>query len=57
MRGGDAHMTIENIYLFFIYILFFYLTLSIIIVVSLLVALIATVRKLDKQKNTSLLEP
>lgn len=50
-------MTIENIYLFFIYILFFYLTLSIIIVVSLLVALIATVRKLDKQKNTSLLEP
>ena len=47
-------MTIENIYLFFIYILFFYLILVTAIAIALFVALILTVRKLNKQKNTPL---
>ena len=43
-------MIIENIYLFFIYILFFYLILVTAIAIALFVALMLTVRKLNKQK-------
>lgn len=47
-------MTIENIYLFFIYILFFYLILVTAIAIALFIGLILTIRKLNKQKNTPL---
>lgn len=48
-------MVLEQVYLFYIYILFFELVLVIAIAVTLFVALIVTLRKIDKQKNTSLL--
>lgn len=48
-------MMIEHIYLIFIYILFFELAVVIAIAFALFVALVVTIRKHDKQKNTSLL--
>lgn len=54
-RGGDADMLLEQVYLFFIYILFFILAIVTVIAVALFVALYVTIRKIDKQKNTSLL--
>jgi len=48
-------MLIEQIYLIYIYILFFELVIVIAIAFALLVSLVVTIRKLDKQKNTSLL--
>ena len=48
-------MEIDDIYLFFIYILFFYLIIVSIITVALFIALMHTIRKLKKQKNTPLL--
>jgi len=48
-------MLLEHIYLLYIYILFFYLVLVTVISVTLFVALAVTVKKLNKQKNTSLL--
>lgn len=53
-RGGDANMQIESIYILFIYILLFCLIIVTVIAVALFVALVVTIRKLDKQKNTSL---
>ena len=47
-------MEINSICLLFIYILFFCLILVTAIAVALLIAFIVIVRKLDKQKNTSL---
>jgi len=41
--------------LFLLYILFFELILVTVVAVALFVTLIVTIRKLDKQKNTSLL--
>ena len=54
--GGDAYMLLEQLYLFFIYILIFELILVTVVADFLFVALIVTTRKLDKQKNTSLLD-
>ena len=47
-------MLIEQTYLIFIYILFFELVLVTAIAFALFVALVVTIRKLDKKKNTSL---
>ena len=55
MQGGDAYMLIEQTYLIFIYILFFELVIVTAIAFALFVALVVTIRKLDKEKNTSLL--
>ena len=52
-RGGDAYMLLEQVYLLFIYILFFELVILTIVAVALLIAFIVIIRKLDK-KNTSL---
>ena len=48
-------MLLEHFYLFYIYILFFYLILVTVISVTLFVALVVTMNRLNKQKNTSLL--
>lgn len=48
-------MVLEQVYLLFIYILFFELVITVFIATALLIALVATIRKLDKQKDTSLL--
>ena len=47
-------MLLEQVYLLFIYILFVELAIVTVVTIALLVALIATVRKLDNKKNTSL---
>ena len=47
-------MGIVNFYLVIIYILFIYVMLLTTVAVALLVALMVTIRKLDKIKNTSL---
>lgn len=49
-------MLLEQVYLFFIYILFFELAIVTVVVISLFVALDVTIRKLDNEKNTSLLD-
>lgn len=54
IREEAMHMTIENIYLFFIYILFFYFILVTAIAIALSVGLMLAIRKLNKQKNTPL---
>lgn len=48
-------MLLEQVYLLFIYILFFELAIVTVVAVALFVALVVTVRKLRQQKNTSLL--
>lgn len=47
-------MLLEQFYLFLIYILFFELTIVAVIAVALFVALSVAIRKIDKDKNTSL---
>lgn len=47
-------MLLEQVYLLFIYILFFELAMVTVVAIALFVALVVTIRKLDKQKNTSL---
>ena len=54
-RGGDACMVTENMYLFFIYILFFYLIVITAVAVALFITLMVVISKLEKQKNTPLL--
>ena len=49
-------MLLEQIYIFFIYILLFELALVTVLVVALFVALVITSRKLDNKKSTSLLD-
>ncbi len=49
-------MLVETIYLFFIYILFFELVIVTIVIIALFTTLVITIRKLDKKKNTSLLD-
>lgn len=48
-------MLLTNIYLLFIYILFIYVIVLAAVAVALFVALMVTIRKLDKIENTSLL--
>ena len=47
-------MLLEQVYLLYVYILFIELVLVTVVAVALFVALFVTIRKLDKQKNTSL---
>ena len=48
-------MLLEQVYLSFIYILFIQLAMVTVVAVALLIALVVTIRKLDNEKNTSLL--
>ncbi len=48
-------MLLEQVYLFYIYILIFELVIVTFVATFLFVTLFVTMRKLDKQKNTSLL--
>ena len=50
-----AMRMLEQIYIFFIYILLIELTLVTVLVVALFVTLVITLRKLDNKKSTSLL--
>ncbi len=47
-------MLLEQVYLFFIYILVFELAIVTVVTIALFVALVVAVRKLDNKKNTSL---
>lgn len=47
-------MLFEQVYLFFIYILFIELAMVTVVASALFVALVVTVRRLDNNKNTSL---
>ena len=49
-------MLLEQVDVLFIYILFFELAIVTVVAVALFVALVVTVRKLDNEKNTSLLD-
>ena len=49
-------MELEQIYLLFIYILFIEFAIVIVVAIGLFVALVVTLRKLDIEKNTSLLD-
>ncbi len=49
-------MLLEQVYLLFIYILLFELAIVTVAAIALFVALVVTVRKLDNEKNTSLLD-
>ena len=51
-----AMRMLEQIYIFFIYILLIELTLVTVLVVALFVTLVITLRKLDNKKSTSLLD-
>ena len=46
---------LEQVYLLFIYILFIELAIVTVVAIALFVALVVTIRKLDNEKNTSLL--
>lgn len=47
-------MLLEQVYLYFIYILFIELAIVTVVAVALFVTLAVTIRKLDNEKNTSL---
>ncbi len=47
-------MLFEQVYLIFIYILFFELAIVTVVAIALFVALVVTIRRLDNTKNTSL---
>ena len=47
-------MLFDQVYLLFTYILIFELAMVTVVAISLFVALVVTVRKLDNEKNTSL---
>lgn len=47
-------MLLEQVYLYFIYILFIELAIITVVAVALFVTLAVTIRKLDNEKNTSL---
>lgn len=49
-------MLLEQVYLLFIYILFIELAMVTVVAIALFVALVVTMRKLDNEKNTSLLD-
>ncbi len=54
LKRGAMRMLLTYIYLLFIYILFIYVIAIAAVAVALFVALMVTIRKLDKIKNTSL---
>ena len=47
-------MELEQVYLFFIYILFIELAIVTVVAIGLFVTFVVTIRKLDNEKNTSL---
>jgi len=47
-------MLLEQVFLFYIYILFIELAIVTVVAIALFVALIVAIRKLDSKKNTSL---
>ena len=49
-------MLLEQVYLLFIYILFIELAIVTVVAIALFVVLVVTMRKLDNEKNTSLLD-
>ena len=49
-------MLLEQVYFLFIYILISELAIVTVVAIALFVALVVTVRKLDNEKNTSLLD-
>ena len=51
-----AMRMLEQIYIFFIYILLIELAFLTVLVIALFVALVITLRKLDPKKSTSLLD-
>ena len=55
-REEAMHMLLEQVYLLFIYILFFELAIVTVVAIALFVTLVVTMRKLDNEKNTSLLD-
>ncbi len=55
-REEAVRMVLEQVYLLFIYILFIELAMVTVVAIGLFVALVVTVRKLDNEKNTSLLD-
>ena len=55
-REEAVRMVLEQVYLLFIYILFIELAMVTVVASGLFVALVVTVRKLDNEKNTSLLD-
>lgn len=54
MKGGDAYMLLEQVYILLIYILFIELAIVTVVAIALFVTLIVTIRKFDNEKNTSL---
>ena len=51
LREEAMHMLLEQVYLFFIYILFFELAIVTVVAIALFVALIVAIRKLDNEKT------
>ena len=49
-------MLLEQVYLLVIYILFLELAMVTVVAIALFVTLVVTMRKLDNEKNTSLLD-
>lgn len=47
-------MLLEQVYLFFIYIILFELAIVTVVAIALFVALVVTIRKFSNKKNTSL---
>jgi len=49
-------MLLEQVYLLYIYILFFELAMVTVVAIALFVAIVVIIRKIDNKKNTSLLD-
>ena len=47
------HMLLEQVYLFFIYILLFELAIVTVVAIALFVVLVVTIRKVDNKKHIS----
>ena len=56
MRVGDTYVIRTGLFTF-IYILFIELAIVTAVTIALFLALVVTIRKLDNEKNTSLLDP
>ena len=52
-RKGAMHMLLEQVYLFFIYILLFELAIVTVVAIALFVVLVVTIRKIDNKKHIS----
>ena len=52
-RKGAMHMLLEQVYLFLIYILLSELAIVTVVAITLFVALVVTIRKIDNKKHIS----